>query len=130
LHALCDPFSGSAAGSHCYYRSRLLLAHGSDRGEHPDIAVVPIGAQAAAGCQFVVIQPFSAQVPDGHAAAKMEESRVRLDRNSAGVQVAKFRQYTGWQVSGHMLLDALADWLWACSVPLKSESHLVPKKTL
>ena len=39
-----------------------LLANGSDRCEHPDIAVVPIGAKAAAGCQFVVTKPLSAKV--------------------------------------------------------------------
>jgi hypothetical protein len=65
-----------------------LLAHRRDRGEYPDIAVVPIAAEGAAGRQFVVTEPFSAKVPDSHAAAKMEERIVRTDWNSAGVQVA------------------------------------------
>ena len=74
--SLWDRFNGGGAGSHCYYRSWRLLAHGTDRCEHPDIAVVPIGAQTAAGCQFVVTEPLSAKVPNGHATTEMEERRV------------------------------------------------------
>jgi hypothetical protein len=64
-----------------------LLTYRSDRGENPDIAIVPVAKEAARG-QLGVTQSFSAEVSDGHAAAKMEERRVRTDRNSAGVQVA------------------------------------------
>jgi hypothetical protein len=59
-----------------------------NRGEYPDIAVVPI-AKETAGCQFIVTWPFSAKVPDGHAAAKMKERVVRTDGNSAGVEVVQ-----------------------------------------
>jgi hypothetical protein len=37
----------------------------------------------------------------------MEERRVRTDGDTAGVQVAKFRQDFGGQVSCHMLLNDL-----------------------
>jgi len=63
-----------------------------DRGEHPDAATVPIAAQAAARCQLVITEPFSAKVPNGQAAAKMEERRVRTDGDTVGVQVAQLRQ--------------------------------------
>lgn len=86
-----------------------LLAHRRDRGEYPDIAVVPIAAEGAAGRQFVVTEPFSAKVPDSHAAAKMEERIVRTDWNSAGVQVAQLHKQVGWKMSYHMLLNLLAD---------------------
>jgi hypothetical protein len=39
-----------------------LLAHRSDRGGYPDIAIVPIAADRAASRQFVVAEPFSAKV--------------------------------------------------------------------
>ena len=92
----------------CRKRRYPSLAHRCDRGENPNIALVP-NAQQAARRQLVVTESFSAKVPDGHAATKMEERIVRTDRNSAGVQVAKLRQYIGWQVGCHMLLNVLAD---------------------
>jgi hypothetical protein len=42
----------------------------SDRGEHPEIAVIPIG-QETVGCQLAVGELVSAEVPDSHARAKM-----------------------------------------------------------
>jgi hypothetical protein len=52
----------------------------SDRGEDLDIASVPI-AKETVTCQLVVSEPFPAKVPHDHAAAKMEERRLRLDWN-------------------------------------------------
>ena len=52
---------------------------------------VPIAAETAASRQFVVAEPFSAKVPDSHAAAKVEEGIVRTDAHSAGVQVTQLR---------------------------------------
>ena len=92
----------------CRKRRYPLLAHRSDRGENPNIAVVPI-AKEAARSQFVAAESFAAKVPDNHAAAKMEESRVRTDRNSVGVQVPQLRQQVAWQMSCDMLLNVLTD---------------------
>jgi hypothetical protein len=76
----------------------LLLPHRADHGEYRDIAVVPTGAQ-----------PLSAKVSDRHAAAKMEERRIRTDGKSAGVQVAQLCLDCGWYLSSHMLFNHLAD---------------------
>jgi hypothetical protein len=39
----------------------------------------------------------------------MKKRRVRVDRNSAGVQVAQLRKDLGWQLGCHMLLNDLSD---------------------
>jgi hypothetical protein len=67
------------------------LASRPDSCEYPNIAVIPIAAERAVGCQFVIAEPFSTKVSDLHAAGKMEESKVRADRNSAGMQVVQLR---------------------------------------
>src|SRR6266851_10467272 len=48
---------------------------------------------------------------DSQAAPKTEERRVRLDSNSAGVQVTQFRQQVCWQMGENMLFDVPADQL-------------------
>jgi hypothetical protein len=65
---------------------RLRPSHrrSGDPGEDPDITHVPI-AKEAAGCQFVVTEPFSAKVSHGQAAPKMEERRVGTDGDSSSV---------------------------------------------
>jgi len=88
-----------------------LLAHRSDRGEYPDIAIVPIAAETAASRQFVVAEPFSAKIPDSHAAAKVEEGIVRTDAHSAGVLVTPLGQQVCWQMGENMLFDVPADQL-------------------
>jgi hypothetical protein len=53
----------------------------------------------AVGYQLVVREPFSAQVPDNQAAAKMEERGGRTDGNSAGIRPATaFRIFFGTSV--------------------------------
>jgi hypothetical protein len=79
-----------------------------DRGENPNITHVPI-AKEAARRQFVVTEPFSAKVSHGHAAPEMKERRVKTDVDTAGVQVAQFRQDFGRRAGRHMLLNDLSD---------------------
>lgn len=73
----------------------LLLAHRGDRGEHSDIAVVPIGAETTAGRELIVTKSFSAKVSNGHATAKMKNRRIRADWNSADIQVANPPKHFG-----------------------------------
>jgi hypothetical protein len=68
-----------------------------------------LAAEPGVDCQIPVTKPFRAEVTDGHATAKTEESVVRADRNSPGERVAKFPQNFGWQASRHMLFNDFTD---------------------
>ena len=66
-----------------------------------------VAAETAASRQFVVAEPFSAKVPDSHAAAKVEEGIVRTDAHSAGVLVTPLGQQFCWQMGENMLSTSL-----------------------
>src|SRR5712692_4258173 len=67
--------------------------------------------ETAASRQFIVAEPFSAKVPDSHAAAKVEEGIVGTDAHSAGVLVTPLGQRVCWQMGENMLFDVPADQL-------------------
>jgi hypothetical protein len=96
------------------------------RDEHPDIAAVPVGTEAAAGRQFVVAEPLSAKISDTHAAAEMEKGGVRADWKSAGVEVAQLLQQVRWQMSCNVLLNDSANGLWHIRPRLFRERVGVP----
>jgi hypothetical protein len=80
-------------------------------GGYSDRAIVPIAAETAASRQFVVAEPFSAKVPDSHAAAKVEEGIVRTDCTLRGRAGHAICQQVCWQMGENMLFDVPADQL-------------------
>jgi len=81
----------------------------SDRGEDTDIAPVPIAAEGAVNCQIIVTEPFSAKVPNGHAAAKMKNAGSESIGIPRACRSRSFAKILAGKRACHMLLHDLAD---------------------